>query len=400
MGGKAFAKPGANGTKALNIPRMPADVYKQMVEDITQKLEMLFHQTAVPRDAPGKVDYGDIDILVEGPLRAKDYESWELILALGAERYVRNGMTQSFAIPRPDYPDIYVQVDLELVHGDDAVAAVELFEWAKLMKGDSDLLQIIGVAHRSLGLTFNDKGLYLRIEEIEPHNRKESMVFLTRDPKEAIAFLGLNVFKWENGFQTEEELFNWVAKGRFFNRDFLNKRNKTSNDRQRLKKRGMYRRFVKEYMQTHPEAGTQGREQSRKDVVEQALAMFNGRYEYEEKMEKHTAVQKEDELWYLIKQRIPCKNESLRLAVRALKRWVDFFDGQPEIRRSADLGDRPKWTVEMSSIRRHGLEDEFLHVGHILAWVEENWEEVRKLEKARLALEKHSREAGKVREQL
>jgi hypothetical protein len=82
------------------------------------------------------------------------------------------------------------------------------------MKGDSDLLQIVGVSHRPLGLTCNDRGLHVRIAEIEPYNKKKALLFLTRDPDKMIKFYGMDVAKYWDGFTDEKDLFDWATSGR------------------------------------------------------------------------------------------------------------------------------------------------------------------------------------------
>lgn len=170
MGGLAFANVATANGKPPHVPRMPPELYKTVSAECQTKLEKLFDHVVIPREAPAKADYGDIDFLVQGiqphTLRSDIWKAIEN--KFGATLHVSRGDSHSYAIPHPELPDAYVQVDVELSPGDGTPEGPDLFEWTRFMKGDSDLLQVIGVSHRPLGLTCNDRGLHVRVEEIEP----------------------------------------------------------------------------------------------------------------------------------------------------------------------------------------------------------------------------------------
>lgn len=60
MGGSAFTAP----PYGLHTPRMPPNVYHHVKADCLAKLGELYAITASPVEAPGKKDFGDVDILV------------------------------------------------------------------------------------------------------------------------------------------------------------------------------------------------------------------------------------------------------------------------------------------------------------------------------------------------
>lgn len=170
MGGLAFANVVTSKGKPPEIPRMQPELYAKASAEYQSKLETLFRRVVIPRDAPAKADFGDIDFLVGGiqPLISTS-DIWATINdLLDAHLHVARGGSHSYAVSHPEIPDAYVQVDVELSPGDGTPEGPDLFEWTRFMKGDSDLLQIIGVSHRPLGLTCNDQGLHLRVQELEP----------------------------------------------------------------------------------------------------------------------------------------------------------------------------------------------------------------------------------------
>ncbi|OAL04361.1 hypothetical protein IQ06DRAFT_96893 [Phaeosphaeriaceae sp. SRC1lsM3a] len=366
MGGKTFPD--------INVPRMSPAVYQQMSSEVQAKLETFFARVVVPRDAPGKADFGDIDYLVEGiQIRATlSDDLWaDIGDTINAQRYLRRGGSHSYAIPHPDLQEAYVQVDVELSPGDGTPAGAELFEWTRFMKGDSDLLQILGICHRSLGINCTDLGMHVRVEEIEPYNKKKALLLLTRDPNKAMEYYGLDATKYWAGFGTEDELYDWVTDGRFFSPSAFERRIEKSNDRSRQAKRPMYARFVEQYIPNHPDKNASNT-WTRQEALQEALGMFDKQEEYDSMIEEHQFKEAEEALWLKIRTVLPLEGSSLLVALRGLRRWVKFQDGEPYIASEPDFDDKPSWTKLMAPGSDEGL----------LSWVQSHWEEAKVLEKA------------------
>jgi hypothetical protein len=372
MGGRTFAD--------IQVPRMLPALYQRLSAEYQTKLETVFNQVTIPRDAPTKADYGDIDYLVEGigSRASLNGEVWfEVKNLLGADRYVRNGDSHSFAIPHPEVAEAFVQVDVELCPGSDTQDGIELFDWTRFMKGDSDLLQILGISHRSLGITCNDQGLHIRVEEIEPYNKKKALLFLTRNPNKAMEFFGLDTARYWAGFSDEVDLFNWATSGRFFSPTIFENRVEKSNDRSRQAKRPMYARFVEEYMPAHTDKNTSSN-WSRQHVLEEAIETFDKQAEYKLMIDEHKFKGAEEKLWQELREIVPAQGNSLTVAMKGLRRWVKFLDGVPHIAAEPDLDDRPAWTMLMAPGSKESL----------LGWVKDHWEEAKVAEKARAAAAK------------
>ncbi|KAF1941171.1 hypothetical protein EJ02DRAFT_455359 [Clathrospora elynae] len=383
MGGLAFANLSTGSGEPVDTPRMSPDLYKAISAQCQAKLETLFERIVIPRDAPAKANYGDIDFLVGAARQpVATSELWVATKkALEADLYLPRGESSSYAVPHPEIPGAHVQVDVELSPGDGTPDGAELFEWTRFMKGDSDLLQIIGISHRSLGLICNDQGLNIRVEEMEPYNKKKALLFLTRDPNKTMEFYGLDVAKFWAGFTDENDLFDWASSGRFFSHVIFERRVEKSNDRSRQAKRPMYQRFVKEYMLEHPEKGDTNT-WTRQQVLQEALTVFDKQMEYDSMMEGHRVKEAEEKLWKDIRAAVPVQSNSLALIMKGLRRWVDFEEEHPRITPEPNLGEPLIWSNFVSADNRDG----------VLEWVEENWEEVKALEKARTSAAK---KAGK-----
>ena len=233
-------------------------------------------------------------------------------------------------------------------------------------------MQLLGVSHRALGLTSNDRGLHVRVEGIEDYNRKKALIFLTRDPNALMEFYGLETAKYWAGFTDENDLFDWASSGRFFSSAAFRGRIEKHNDRQRRSKRPMYQRFVEEYVPAHPEKGASSA-WTRQEVLQDALTFFNKQAEYDAMIEEHSLKTTEEEIWKEIKVAVPVQSNSLDLIMKSLRRWVEFERGQPRIASEPNLKEPLVWSKHVSADNKNA----------VLEWVKQNWEEVKSLEKKR-----------------
>lgn len=130
-----------------------------------------------------------------------------------------------YAIPHPEFSDAYVQVDIS--DRPDFAS----WKWELFHEAFGDLWNLLGTTIRPFGLTANDKGLHVRIGEIEVVEKKKSMIFLTREPREVCDLLGLDrdrigldeegVVRGGDGtngrgFRNMEDMYEFVAGSKLF----------------------------------------------------------------------------------------------------------------------------------------------------------------------------------------
>lgn len=177
---------------------------------------------------------------------------------------------------------------------------------SKLAHGD--LWNILGTIHRPHGLTISDKALHIRIPEIEDYDKKRARVFLTDHPAEVLDFLGLSIrnHEWERPFASVDDLFEYAAQCRWFilaphNDDEENiaqdeaaaaRRKLKHNDRQRMRQRPIFARWLDEFVPACRAAGrfvaTDGHNPSlRKEVRDAAFTTFsNAKTAYHARLEE------------------------------------------------------------------------------------------------------------------
>jgi hypothetical protein len=259
MGGSAFSP-------TLYTPRMPPDVYAHVLSEVHRKLHILYEHVETPVEAPGKVDYGDLDVLVYSPLVSRNLmvlptaatEGAEIALLLGAETWkrARGSEEMHLALPWPkefasksegtspaeaqtrtaphssviSVPNdaltqlslsstataprrAYIQVDLHICPN------LKTYSLERLRCAYGDFWSIVGSVIRPYGLSFRPTGLYIRIPEVEKVNRKLALVLFTSSPDGILGFLFKDVEGWgdRDRFASLEEMCDFIRQNcRFY----------------------------------------------------------------------------------------------------------------------------------------------------------------------------------------
>ncbi|MCJ1357561.1 MAG: hypothetical protein MMC33_007557 [Icmadophila ericetorum] len=220
---------------------MPEAVYISLRDQYLRRLETVYEQVASPIQAPGKDTYGDVDILASAPQSDDSVKALEELLDATTSISSRNSVTRSFAVPYPGSSEDYVQVD---VH----VCPPETFQWELFQQSHGDMWNLIGTSLRPFGLTANNVGFHLRIEEIEEIDRRRSMLFLTSDPSRVLTFIGLDESQYWRSFKTTDDLYNYVTTFRFFLPERYEREILKSSDRKRSAQRIVFRTFIDEWL--------------------------------------------------------------------------------------------------------------------------------------------------------
>ncbi|TVY17403.1 hypothetical protein LARI1_G006152 [Lachnellula arida] len=433
MGGQAFA----SHASPLPTPRMPPAVYDHVLKQTLHALREHYAQVESPIEAPGKTTHGDVDVLVTGALE-KDFDPekrpWNEVASrlgevLGAVSSIRhNGMpVVNFAVPWPQniLPSVehspeseepeevkYVQIDIHHLH------SPERFQWELFHSAHGDLWNILGSTIRRFGLTVNDRGLYLRIPDIELLDRKKSMVFLTEKPSEVLNFIGLDEKTWWKPFSSQSEMFNYAAGCRLFwvrekdveeeEHDIVGdlpvegqeggeagKKKLKHNDRQRMSKRPIFNDWMTVFIPKCREEGLYTEQKTTRDEIrDEAFKQFGVQKEYEEKLASWQLLRHKDEIWReVIKGSIPLEDVDPQFraaSIRTIKAVVmegqEFQGAVPDAVKQDEHG--------------------FYDVVAVKAFVEANWEEAgrvgleRQLVRSRLAMqEKEAKKKRKAEEE-
>ncbi|KAI9822665.1 MAG: hypothetical protein M1827_000384 [Pycnora praestabilis] len=385
MGGSAFA----HCSPPLRIERLPPTLYISLRDRYVQLLARFYAKAVTPMEAPEKDSHGDIDILVSSP--RFEFTKDTLAESLQAKQYIKGGLLTSFAIPLLDlgFDDACFQLDVNVCNKDN-------LDWQWFTHSHGDLWNILGSTIRKFGLTANDEGLHLRVAEIEESNRKASFLFLTSDPGTTLKFLGLDEGAFWKGFKTVEQLFRYAAGSRFLRPESYKKEDLKHNDRQRMRQRPIYRRFVEEWLPAQTELVGRDTSLTRETVCKEVIEQFGVKEEYTKRLEEWRRKSNVDDLWRRIATSIPLNGEKSNLTIRALKRWVIIEKGGEWSIRDKEVSTNPYTdgdgaTEASQSVLRNY---ESLDADRFVEWVMENWKVVRDREKGRVAEAKAERRAS------
>lgn len=160
-----------------------------------------------------------------------------------------------------------------------------------------------GATIRPFGLTVNDRGLFLRIPEIEAYDKKRSLVLLTTNPTLVLKFLGLEEGRWWKKFDNQQEMFEYASSTRYFwikniqgnmpdetgigrttgqESDKIEKERLKNNDRKRMAKRPVFAAWTDEFIPKCQQEGKQANAKVTRDSNrEEAFKEFGVKEEYE-----------------------------------------------------------------------------------------------------------------------
>lgn len=220
------------GNAIENTRRLLADQYRELEAEVVEKLGTIYpelHPLPYYRQKP---DFGDLDIVVPKPkLERKDFEAF--LKELGSRQAVYNSDNISF-----EYQDF--QVDLIFVEPEQVQSAIFYYAY-------NDLNNLVGRIAHKLGLKFGWDGLNYQIRTESGH-RAESLL-LSRDPAAIYQFLGYDYRRWQQGFDSLEEIFEFVISSEFFNPEIYDDENLNHINRTRNRKRKTYSSFL-EWLKT------------------------------------------------------------------------------------------------------------------------------------------------------
>ncbi|KAE9400430.1 hypothetical protein BT96DRAFT_1097497 [Gymnopus androsaceus JB14] len=286
MGGSAFSLL----LSSSSFPRLPSAVYEALKARLTPVIQSLYLHVAIPAEAPGKMDHGDLDFIVCSPRESSAYTLAphsvnaphdRVKAALGASHCVLadGNRTSNFAIlgrtrcveccKLQGENDIYYQVDIHVTENKD--------EWDRVVYFHSfgDLGMIQGLVARNVGLVLGVNGLKYQ-------NPPHPTLTLSTDYDRISKFFGWSNERRHAGFNTRKEIFDWVAESRFFDPKYF--KSSGAGIKKVKPERTMYREFVlfANEQAARPGVTTMDMEEvlrRREDVRNEALVEFGWRDE-------------------------------------------------------------------------------------------------------------------------
>lgn len=178
----------------------------------------------------------------------------------------------------------YAQIDVGLCE------SRQQHQWMLFIEGHGDLWSILRAIIRPYGLGVDDIGLFVR--EASTDGKKMPKNYLTRQPGEVLAFLGLDLgHNWDQAFDTHQAMFEYAVSCRFYSLSSLEPLNISTlkaSDRRRLNQRPAYQKFFEEFLPTcSDDPQYRRRPYTREFVKILAFEMFPIEPDLEERLEKY-----------------------------------------------------------------------------------------------------------------
>jgi len=212
------------GGKLFDCKRVSSSEYEEISYDILSKFSSNRILAEIAPSLKKKESHGDIDIIVSGD--ALNNERIKEIF--GAVDIHRNSNVISILF-------FGVQVDLNF-------HAPENFRTAVNYNSHGDLSNILGRIFHSIGYSLGHEGLsyYVRFSDEDVLGK----ILVSKDQDKILSFIGLDFETWAAGFDTQEDVYEWVSQSKYFNWEKFKFEELNHINRIRNKKRPMYADFV------------------------------------------------------------------------------------------------------------------------------------------------------------
>jgi len=222
MGGRAL--------KNAYTRRISREEFEKSSIELLDALNETFARTAIPRFFQSKETFGDIDIIVslegyEGNVREYIENTFE------PTEIFHNGNAYSF-----DYAE--AQIDLIMVRGEDFDSNFHYLAF-------NDLGNFIGRMAQVMGLKYGQEGLWYNHYT---NGNQKTKIMISKDYPKIFDYMGLDYNKWIEGFDSLEEIFEYVKTSRFFNPEIFQMYHLNKINRERNAKRASYIAFL-EYIE-------------------------------------------------------------------------------------------------------------------------------------------------------
>jgi len=239
MGGGALKKlPKDKQTRRYN-----KDEFDSLATKLLPKVKDVFNtEVTLVESYKDKQTFGDMDILVLNNGLGIDFENnidfvnqlKEIVVEeFGANQTHKNGNVLSFDYER-------LQIDLILVDKENWESSNIFYKWGDLGNFMGKLFSSYGNLDKKHRLKYGFDGL--KVVLLYNHRYKE--VILTKDNKKGFDFLGLDYERYEQGFNSNKDVFDYILTSDIYSYDIFQWENLNSKNKFRNKRRPSYYEFL------------------------------------------------------------------------------------------------------------------------------------------------------------
>lgn len=232
MGGNAF------NAKGFESKRMTKDEYERVEKEICDILSLLDIEYLTIPYVREKETFGDIDIVVV----KKCDKNIKNILCENIDKF---NLTSEFLIRNGDVISILYEEKYQI----DLICTKEKDKnYHRNYLAYNDLGNLIGRTIKQFGYKHGHNGLFYVYRE---GNHYKEDILLTNDYFKALDILGLSIDKYNSGFDTFTDMFDYVTSSKYFDKTRFSLENLNNRNRVRDRKRKVYNDFIK-YIENKP----------------------------------------------------------------------------------------------------------------------------------------------------
>ena len=242
---------GGHAMKNYGVERLTKEQYDEVLSALTPTLP--YKTVAIP-SYRAKDSFGDCDLLTTATDEAFEKSLSKDFVLLGKKK---NGSVTSYALKYGSFPPF--QFDL-------IKAKEESFKFNYNYLSYNDLGNLIGRIAAAFGFKFAHDGLYIlawyshkgeersvvRVKEeakTNDHAEYRMEKLFISNFNEALEFLGFDSLRFAQGFNTVDDILDFVASSKYFCKDFFLFENRNHDQRRRDSKRPTYTKAL-EYFDT------------------------------------------------------------------------------------------------------------------------------------------------------
>lgn len=227
MGGKAL--------KIVETRRIDREEFDNMSKILVDILKKDFDKVEIPMFYNSKSSFGDIDIVVSIEGFNTNFRTY-IEETFKPTEIFHNGNAWSFD---------YEQTQIDLI-----TTSNEHFESHLIYMGGNDLGNFIGRMAQRMGLKYGQEGLWYN--HYSNGNQKDK-IMISKDYPKIFKYLDLDYDKWIEGFDSLEEIFDYVKTSRYYSSDIFQMDQLNKINRERNAKRKSYMSFLEYIKDDNPD---------------------------------------------------------------------------------------------------------------------------------------------------
>lgn len=216
---------GGNALKHIGVERKSASEYFEIAKEVSKLAEVFTDKKSIIPAYAEKESFGDLDILV---------------VIKPSITHLKNTLQEIFHPKDIIHNDKCWSLDYKNLQVDIITSSPELFEITLHYYSYNDLNNLIGRVAHNQGLKYGHQGLVFPVKFKDTYLNEE--ILLSIDPKEIYEFLGYDYSRFQKGFNNLEEIFQYVTKSPFFNKEAFACENYINRTRNR--KRPTFQKFT------------------------------------------------------------------------------------------------------------------------------------------------------------